>query len=89
MHPRGAEGSHKSPAAQLWIYDLVTGRRISKQAGKGAVSMTFSRNGERFHALDGLSGAMHVWRWSEAGRLKPLVSVVKAGESALHLESHD
>jgi methylamine dehydrogenase heavy chain len=89
MHPRGAEGSHKSPAAQLWVMDLSTGRRIATYAGKGAVSLTFSRNGERLQALDGVTGALHVWRWMGAGKLKPLVSVAKAGESALHLESHD
>jgi methylamine dehydrogenase heavy chain len=89
MHPRGAEGSHKSPAAQLWVVDLSNGRRVARHAGKGTVSLTFSRNGERLQALDGVTGAMHVWRWSGTGQLKPVVSVAKAGESALHLESHD
>jgi len=89
MHPRGAEGSHKSPAAQLWVIDLTTGRRVATHPGRGSVSLTFSRNGERLHALDGITGAMHVWRWTGAGKLKPLVTVAKAGESALHLESHD
>lgn len=89
MHPRGAEGSHKSPAAQLWVIDLTTGRRVASHPGKGTVSLTFSRNGERLQALDGITGAMQVWRWTGAGKLKPLVTVAKAGESALHLESHD
>ncbi len=89
MHPRGAEGSHKSPAAQLWVFDLDSGQRVATHAGKGTASLTFSRNGERLHALDGMTGAMHVWRWRAAGRLQPLVSVAKAGEASLHLESHD
>lgn len=89
MHPRGTEGSHKSPAAQLWIVDLASGKRVARHAGKGTVSLTFSRNGERLHALDGITGALHVWQWTGAGKLKPLVSVAKAGEASLHLESHD
>ena len=89
MHPRGAEGSHKSPAAQLWVFDLMSGKRVAAHAGKGTAAMTFSRNGERLHALDGVTGAMHVWRWNGTGQLQPLASVAKAGEASLHLESHD
>ena len=89
MHPRGAEGSHKSPAAQLWVFDLSTGKRVANHAGKGTASLTFSRNGERLHALDAMTGAMNVWRWNGTGRLQPLVTVAKAGEASLHLESHD
>jgi methylamine dehydrogenase heavy chain len=89
MHPRGAEGSHKSPAAQLWVFDLSSGKRVATHAGKGTASLTFSRNGERLHALDAVTGAMNVWRWRGAGKLQPLVTVAKAGEASLHLESHD
>ena len=89
MHPKGAEGSHKSPAAQLWVFDLQTGQRVARHAGKGTASLTFSHNGERLQALDGVTGAMNVWRWQGQGQLKPLTSVTKAGEAALHIESHD
>lgn len=89
MHPRGAEGSHKSPAAQLWVFDLNTGKRVATYPGKGTASLAFSHNGERLHALDAVTGAMNVWRWNGTGRLQPLVSVAKAGEASLHLESHD
>jgi methylamine dehydrogenase heavy chain len=89
MHARGAEGSHKTPAAQLWVFDLRSGKRVATPPGKGAAALTFSRNGERLHALDGMTGAMHVWRWTSTGQLKPLVTVAKAGEASLHLESHD
>ena len=89
MHPKGAEGSHKSPAAQLWVFDLQSGQRVAKYPGKGTASLTFSRNGERLQALDGMTGAMNVWRWQGRGQLTPLTSVAKAGEAALHIESHD
>lgn len=89
MHPRGAEGSHKSPAAQLWVVNLDTGKRIATYPGQGTASLTFSRNGERLQALDGMTGAMQVWQWNGQGRLKPLTKVAKAGEASMHLESHD
>ena len=89
MHPKGAEGSHKSPAAQLWVFDLHSGQRVARHPGKGTASLTFSHNGERLHALDGVTGAMNVWRWPGNGRLIPLTTVAKAGEAALHVESHD
>ncbi|PUE05990.1 hypothetical protein B9Z51_17240 [Limnohabitans sp. T6-5] len=89
MHPKGAEGSHKSPAAQLWVFDLQSGQRVAKYPGKATASLTFSRNGERLQALDGMTGAMNVWRWQGKGKLTHLTTVAKAGEAALHIESHD
>lgn len=71
------------------MFDLASGKRVATHPGKGTASLTFSRNGERLHALDGMTGAMNVWRWNGTGQLKPLVTVAKAGEASLHLESHD
>lgn len=89
MHDQGAEGSHKRPAKQLWVYDLESGKRVATAPGHGAVSLTFSRNGQRLHALDGEKGALNVWAWSDKGLGKALANVARAGEAALHLESHD
>lgn len=89
MHSKGAEGSHKRPAEQLWVVDLASGKRLATHPGKGTASLTFSRNGERLQALDGMTGALNVWRVGAGGSLKPLSSVAKAGEAALHLESND
>jgi methylamine dehydrogenase heavy chain len=89
MHSRGAEGSHKRPAEQLWVMDLASGKRVASYPGMGTASLTFSRSGDRLHALDGMTGALNVWRVNAAGGLKPLSKVAKAGEAALHLESHD
>lgn len=89
MHAQGSEGSHKRPAQQLWTFDLQTGKRISTVAGRGAISLTFSNNGQRLHALDGEKGGMYVWHWSGQGPKRLMTSVVKAGEASMHLESHD
>lgn len=29
MHPNGAEGTHKTPAAEIWVYDLATHKRLA------------------------------------------------------------
>ncbi|WP_396433042.1 amine dehydrogenase large subunit [Limnohabitans sp.] len=89
MHAKGAEGSHKFPAEKLWVVDMATGQRVATHPGSGAVSLTFSRQGERLQALDGLTGAMQVWRFASPQRWLKQTRVVKAGEAALHLESHD
>lgn len=89
MHDKGAEGSHKRPARQLWIVDLATGKRVATAPGQGTASLTFSRNGQRLHALDGEKGAMHVWQFRPGAPLRPITTVARAGEASLHLESHD
>jgi methylamine dehydrogenase heavy chain len=91
MHDGGSEGSHKRPARRLWVHDLQSGQRVASAPGHGAVSLTFSRSGQRLHALDGEKGAMHVWDWvpGKAPAPKPRLTVARAGEAALHFESHD
>lgn len=88
MHPKGAEGTHKMPAARLWVYDLRAGQRSAVLPGAAVLSLTFSQNGQRLQALDGEKGALHSWAWND-GRLKKLAYVAGAGEASLHLESHD
>ncbi|MHA3903978.1 amine dehydrogenase large subunit [Castellaniella sp. WN] len=40
MHPDGVEGSHKHPAAEIWVYDLKTRKRVARVPGKDALSMS-------------------------------------------------
>ena len=88
MHPKGAEGSHKTPAAKLWVIDLNNGKRVATLPGLAVLSLTFSQNGQRLMTLDGDKAALHSWGW-DAGKLKKLAYVPAVGESSLHLESHD
>jgi methylamine dehydrogenase heavy chain len=89
MHDKGREGSHKSPAKQLWVVDLQSGKRIATSPGLGTASLTFSRSGQRLQALDGVSGALRVWDWADSGKLKLVATAKRAGDAALHIESHD
>lgn len=88
VHPGGKEGSHKLPAAKLWVHDLQANKRVAALPGAAVLSLTFSANGQRLMALDGEKGALHSWGWN-AGKLTKLAYVPGAGEASLHLESHD
>ena len=88
MHAGGREGSHKSPAKELWTFDLSSGKRVATAPGRGTVSLAFSKSGKRLQALDGATGALNVWAWN-GGKMKHTTTVARAGEAALHLESHD
>jgi methylamine dehydrogenase heavy chain len=89
MHDKGTEGSHKRPAKQLWTFDLASGRRVATAPGHSTTSLTFSRNGQRLHTVDGETAAMHVWQWRERGALKKITTVKRSGDAVLHIESHD
>jgi methylamine dehydrogenase heavy chain len=89
MHDGGREGSHKLPAKQLWVVDLATGKKLGAHPGHGSASLTFSKSGQRLQALDGMTGALNVWDWTDGGKLKKASTVKTAGQAALHLESHD
>ena len=89
MHSKGAEGSHKFAAEQVWVVDLRSGQRLARYPGKGSVSLVFSRNGQRLHALDGLTGAMNVWQVNAQGKLKSSLHVASVGAASLQIETHD
>ena len=89
MHAQGSEGTHKRPAQQLWTFDLTNGKRLSTAPGLSTISLTFSRNGQRLHSLNGENGSLTIWQWSDPGPKRVLSTVAKAGESSMHLESHD
>jgi len=43
MHPAGAEGSHKNPAAEIWEVDARTHARVARAPGHNAVALALSR----------------------------------------------
>jgi methylamine dehydrogenase heavy chain len=92
MHDQGGEGSHKRPAKQLWIVDIASGKTVATAPGRDSASLTFARGSKRLQALDGMTGAMNIWRYDDAGkapRLTLQTKVKTAGEAALQLESGD
>ena len=89
MHAHGAEGSHKHPARELWVFDLTSGRRLQRARGQDAIALTISHDGQRLQALDGEHGGMTVWNFGPHGIGKPISTVARAGEASMQLETHD
>lgn len=84
MHPDGKEGSHKNPAAEIWVYDLETKKRIARVPGRDGLSMSVAQGpAPRLLTLDG--GNVNIYDIS-AAEPKYLRTIEGAGEAALQVE---
>ncbi|MGE8638916.1 MAG: amine dehydrogenase large subunit [Achromobacter sp.] len=84
MHPNGAEGTHKTPAAEIWVYDLATHKRLARVPGKNALSMSVSQDDKpRLFTIDG--GNVNIY---DAAPVAPVfkTTIQAAGETALQVE---
>ncbi|MFV0282449.1 MAG: amine dehydrogenase large subunit [Castellaniella sp.] len=83
MHPDGVEGSHKNPAAEIWVYDLKTHKRVARVPGKDALSMSIIQGKTpQLLTIDG--GNVNIYDISAAE--PKFVSTIKgAGEAALQV----
>ncbi len=83
MHPQGQEGSHKNPARELWVYDLVTKRRVARIPGLDALSMSIIHGAQpELATIDG--GNVHIYDIS-APTPKLVRTIEKAAEAALQV----
>lgn len=87
MHPKGEEGSHKNPAAEIWAFDLAGKKRVARVKGQNAVAITVSQDdAPLLFALDGHNMGLAVFdvkgRPVFKRRLDPLA------ETAFFLETH-
>lgn len=90
MHDHASEGSHKTPAKQIWVYDLATHQRIARTPGYGSISMSVSRSDQpRLFVLDGEHNALLSFDIvNERGLQKPLNRLDNLGETPVHVELH-
>jgi methylamine dehydrogenase heavy chain len=85
MHSGGAEGSHKNPASEIWVFDLKTRRFSARMPGNDAIALTVSQ-GEKpqLFVLDGVKGQVLAF---DAMRLRPTgVRIEAVGETPVKLE---
>jgi methylamine dehydrogenase heavy chain len=63
MHAKGAEGSHKNPAQQIWAFDLQTKKRIARVPGHNAVALAVTREARAptLYAFDPVKTAIVVY----------------------------
>jgi methylamine dehydrogenase heavy chain len=85
LHPNGREGSHKEPAAEVWVFDLASHKRLARLPVSNATAIAVSR-GERprLFALDGLKMALATYDATGTPRL--LGRMEGVGEAATLLE---
>ena len=87
MHPNGAEGSHKNPAAEIWAFDLATKQRVERVEGNNAVSLAVSRGpNPMLFAIDPLSAGLV--SYATAPKLAVGKRVDGFGEAPILIETH-
>jgi methylamine dehydrogenase heavy chain len=80
MHAHGAEGSHKTPAQEIWTFDLQSGKRLArtKVSNFDAISVNQGKPGylfgidaasNRIHALNMDRNLKRVWVSDPAGNV--------------------
>lgn len=87
MHDKGKEGSHKTPAKEIWTVDLASKKRIARSPGNDAIALAVSQ-GERprLFAYDGVKAAIAVFDASRKLTLSKRMEGV--GETPTQMELH-
>lgn len=85
MHSDAAEGTHKNPAEELWVFDVESKKRIARMPGMDLLSISVDQAGNRLIGIDG--GNVHVFDISGV-EPKHIRTIENAGETALQAEPH-
>ena len=88
MHRKGAEGSHKNPADEIWVFDLASGKRLARSKGRGATSLAVSQGDQpRLFAFEGGKMAMHAFAaLPSKGKIRLLASGGPFGEKPTQMD---
>ena len=83
MHPNGAEGTHKTPAAEIWVYDLTTRKRVARIPARARCPCRCRRT-----TSPGSSPSTAATSMSTTPRRSPVLkgAIKGAGETALQVE---
>lgn len=87
MHSGGAEGTHKNPAQEIWVFDIEKKKRLARLPGHNAIALAVSQTDQpKLFAIDGVKMGLAVF---DAG-VKPrfLKRMEQIGESATLMELH-
>jgi methylamine dehydrogenase heavy chain len=59
MHAKGADGTHKNPAQEIWAFDLASKKRVGRAPGSNAIAIATSRDERpQLYAIDGVKMAL-------------------------------
>jgi methylamine dehydrogenase heavy chain len=84
MHPGGAEGSHKTPASEIWAFDTQSHKRIARLPGHTATALEISSDGKSLYAVDAVKASVVVFDKISA---KAKVRVTQVGEFPGQIEA--
>ena len=84
MHTGGVEGSHKNPAAEIWVFDTQTKKRVARLPGHSAIALEPSADGKQLYAIDPAKASVVVW---DNISPKAKVRLTQVGEFPGQLES--
>jgi methylamine dehydrogenase heavy chain len=60
MHDSGKDGSHKTPAKEIWAYDIDTKQRIARANGNNSIAFALTKNKEpHLYVYDGVGAKFH------------------------------
>jgi methylamine dehydrogenase heavy chain len=87
MHPGGAEGTHKNPAAEIWAFDVASRKRLARLPGHNAIALTAVQGtAPRLVALDAMNMGLVL---IDAGAKPRVINRMDGvAESATQLELH-
>jgi methylamine dehydrogenase heavy chain len=75
MHPGGGEGSHKTPAKEIWVYDVASKKRVAKLPGHGATAIGTSSDGTKLYAIDAEKASLVITDVSKKPKVKATVQI--------------
>lgn len=89
MHPGARDGSHKTPAKEIWVVDLAQKKRVARWPGQNAIALTMSgTDAPRLFVLDGVSNGLVALDPRAAPGGKPLARFDGVGETPIYLQAH-
>lgn len=83
MHVGGGEGSHKSPAKEIWIFDTQSKKRVGKMPGHMSVSLGTSPDGAKLYAIDAEKASLVIVDVTKKPKVK---GVFQVGEFPSQIE---
>ena len=85
MHPKGKEGSHKSPATEIWAFDSASKKRVERVPGHHSTLVAVSRgDAPKLFAYSTDKSTLTVF--DATGKLKYLKTAGPFGELATQLD---
>lgn len=58
MHEGGGEGSHKSPAKEIWGFDIASKKKVATLPGQDSTAISTSADGSKLYAINALKAAL-------------------------------